>query len=64
VGAYSLNNNPYDIAIMVAAGLAGIVFRVYGFDPAPLVLSMVIAPMMEMAFRQGLIASRGNIWTF
>lgn len=64
VGAYSLNNNPYDIAIMVAAGLAGIVFRVYGFDPAPLVLSMVIAPMMEMAFRQGLIASRGNLWTF
>lgn len=64
VGAYSLNNNPYDIVIMVAAGLAGIAFRIYGFDPAPLILSMVIAPMMEMAFRQGLISERGDMWTF
>lgn len=64
VGAYSLNNNPYDILIMVVAGLAGIAFRIYGFDPAPLILSMVIAPMMEMALRQGLMAVYGNMWNF
>ena len=32
----------------------------FGFDPAPLVLGLVIAPMFEMSLRQSLIMSDGN----
>jgi len=64
VGAYSLNNNICDVLIMFAAGLVGFILRSFRFDPAPLILTMVIAPMMEMSFRQGLLVARGNIWEF
>jgi putative tricarboxylic transport membrane protein len=34
--------------------------RKFGFDPAPLVLGLVIAPTLEMSLRQSLIMSNGN----
>jgi TctA family transporter len=49
---------------MMIAGMAGIVLRAYRFDPTPLIFTMVIAPMMEMSFRQGLIVARGNLKAF
>jgi putative tricarboxylic transport membrane protein len=64
VGAYSLNNNIYDVLIMFSAGLVGFVIRSFQFDPAPLILTMVIAPMMEMSFRQGLLVARGDLLEF
>ncbi len=63
-GAYSLNSDPADVLIMVVAGLVGFVLRSFGFDPAPLVLTMVIAPMMELALRQGLVVARGDLAEF
>ena len=32
----------------------------FGFDPAPLVLGLVIAPIFEMSLRQSLIMSDGT----
>ena len=36
--------------------------RKFDFDPAPLVLGLVIAPTFEMSLRQSLIMSNGD-WT-
>ena len=33
----------------------------FGFDPAPLVLGLVIAPIFEMSLRQSLIMSNGTL---
>ncbi|HEX7125624.1 MAG TPA: tripartite tricarboxylate transporter permease [Thermodesulfobacteriota bacterium] len=63
-GAYSLNNDPSDVLIMVLAGVVGFVLRSFAFDPAPFVLTMVIAPMMEIALRQGLVVARGDLSQF
>jgi len=36
--------------------------RKFDFDPAPLVLGLVIAPTFELSLRQSLVMSDGN-WT-
>jgi len=47
---------------MLIMGVVGYVLRKFEFDPAPLVLGLVIAPTFELSLRQSLIMSSGN-WT-
>jgi putative tricarboxylic transport membrane protein len=63
-GAYSVNNNPADILLTVIAGVAGYLMAKYGYDPAPLVLGLVLGPMFEMALRQSLVLSQGSFLVF
>ena len=62
VGVYLVNNSIVDVWIMLAMGVLGYVLRKLDFDPAPLVLGLVIAPIFELSLRQSLIMSNGN-WT-
>jgi putative tricarboxylic transport membrane protein len=55
LGVYSLNNNIYEILIMIIFGVFGYLIRKFGFEGAPFLLAMVLGPMMEIAFRQSLI---------
>jgi len=55
VGVYSLNNSSSEIAIMIIFGFVGYFMNKFGYDPAVLVLAMVLGPMMENAFRQSLL---------
>ena len=55
LGVYSLNNNIYEILIMVIFGVFGYLMRKFGFEGAPFMLAMVVGPMMENAFRQSLL---------
>jgi putative tricarboxylic transport membrane protein len=64
VGVYSVNLSGTDLWIMALAGVAGYLLRKARFDPAPIVLAMVLGPMMEQALRQGLMMSRGEFGIF
>ncbi len=64
IGVYTVNNNVYEILIMLIFGVIGYVMRKTGFEPAPLLFAMVIGPIMETALRQSLLASRGNFAIF
>ena len=64
VGAYSLNNSLFDVAMMVVFGALGYVANRYGYPAAPLVLALVLGPMMETSFRQSLLISRGDLGIF
>lgn len=55
IGVYSLNNNVYEILIMVVFGVFGYLIRKFGFEAAPFLLGMVLGPLMEVAFRQSLL---------
>jgi putative tricarboxylic transport membrane protein len=55
LGVYSLNNNIYEIVIMVCFGVFGYLIRKFGYEGAPFLLGMVLGPMFETAFRQSLI---------
>ncbi|HVG50253.1 MAG TPA: tripartite tricarboxylate transporter permease [Xanthobacteraceae bacterium] len=62
VGVYAVNNSIVDVWIMLIMGALGYFLRKFGFDPAPLVLGLVIAPTFELSLRQSLVMSNGN-WT-
>jgi putative tricarboxylic transport membrane protein len=62
IGVYEVNHSIVDVWIMLAMGVVGYLLRKFDFDPAPLVLGLVIAPTFEMSLRQSLIMSNGA-WT-
>ena len=55
LGVYSLNNNIYEIFIMVSFGVFGYIVRKFGYEGTPFLLAMVLGPMLEIAFRQSLL---------
>jgi putative tricarboxylic transport membrane protein len=46
---------------MLGAGMVGYIMRKYNYEPAPLVVGLVLGPVMERSLRQTLIISRGNM---
>ncbi|TDE11440.1 tripartite tricarboxylate transporter permease [Jiangella asiatica] len=64
IGAYSINGNPFDVAVMIGAGLVGYLLRKLGIPPAPLVLAFILGPIFETNFRRSLVVSDGNITVF
>ena len=64
LGAYGVNNNPFDILFMVIFGICGFLAEKLDFEPAPLLLAFILGPMIEVSLRQSLILSRGSFDIF
>jgi putative tricarboxylic transport membrane protein len=64
IGAYSGNFDTGDVFVMVLSGGVGYLLRKVDFDVAPLVLAFVLGPQIEVALRQSLNITRGNVWVF
>src|SRR5213078_5346436 len=64
IGVYEVSHSIVDVWIMLIMGVVGYGLRKFGLDPAPLVLGLVIAPLLEMSLRQSLIMSNGNWMIF
>src|SRR5205085_3510115 len=62
IGVHEVNHSIVDVWIMLIMGILGYALRKFNFDPAPLVLGLVIAPIFEMSLRQSLVMSNGS-WT-
>jgi putative tricarboxylic transport membrane protein len=60
IGVYEVNNSIIDVWIMLIMGVAGYFLRKFDFDPAPLVLGLVITPTFELSLRQSLVMSSGD----
>jgi putative tricarboxylic transport membrane protein len=63
VGTYSLNNSLLDVWVLVGMGVVGWALRKLGFEPALIVLALVLGPMMEKTLRQTLFMARGDLGT-
>jgi len=65
VGSYAVRNNPLDVVLMVLLGLGGYGLRHLGLPPAAIVLGVVLGPIIETGFAQGLLAASGSAypWT-
>jgi putative tricarboxylic transport membrane protein len=61
VGVYSINSSYVDLMVLAVFGIAGYIMRWLDFEPAPLVLAVLIGPMLESAFRQSMKMTRGDI---
>jgi putative tricarboxylic transport membrane protein len=64
IGAYTVNNNTFDIMMMMIFGVVGYVFKKCNYPLAPLVLALVLGDQAEEAFRQSLLGSQGSLTVF
>jgi putative tricarboxylic transport membrane protein len=64
IGSYSVNNSLFDVGLTIFFGVAGYFLRKFHFEMTPLIMAFVLGPMLEEAFRQSLIISRGSFAIF
>jgi len=64
IGAFSINNNPFDVYVTAIFGAVGYVFYKLACEPAPLILGFILGPMMEENLRRALLLSRGDATVF
>jgi putative tricarboxylic transport membrane protein len=64
IGAYSVNNNVFDVVMMMVFGVLGYFLKKCGYPLAPLVLAIVLGDKAEEAFRQTLLGSQGGFGVF
>lgn len=63
-GAYSMNNSIFDLYLLIIFAVIGVVMKLAGYDPAPLIVGLVLGPEMEGALRRGLVMSKGDFFSF
>ena len=64
LGVYAVNGSVVDLGIMTVMGALGYLLRKFDFETAPVVLGLILAPMIEMSFRQSLSMSSGSYEVF
>ncbi|MGP8120341.1 MAG: tripartite tricarboxylate transporter permease [Xanthobacteraceae bacterium] len=64
IGIYSINNSSTDVVLAGAFGLIGYWLVKHDFEPAPLLLGMVLGQPMEENLRRAMLISRGNAAVF
>jgi putative tricarboxylic transport membrane protein len=61
IGVYSINASQLDLIMLALFGFIGYALRRMDFQPAPLVLALVLGPMIENYLRQSLIMTGGSV---
>jgi putative tricarboxylic transport membrane protein len=64
IGAYYINNNWFDVLLLVPFALLGYIFRLLDCEPAPLAMGFVVGALFEEYFRRALVISRGDWMVF
>jgi len=64
IGTYAINGSMFELYLILFFGVVGYLFDKVQIPVAPLVLSLVLAGIMEQSFRQALTISDGNLSTF
>lgn len=64
VGAYSINNNVFDVFMTIPFAILGYLFKKFDCEPAPLLLGFVLGKLMEEFLRRAMTISRGDPMVF
>jgi TctA family transporter len=64
VGTFAINNTPFDIGVMLIAGVVAYVLEQNGFPIAPAILGVVLGGMLEENFITSMIKADGNLLAF
>jgi TctA family transporter len=54
-GVYAVNNNAFDVYLLLFFGMFGLLIRQLGLNPAPLILGFVLGEPMEENLRRALL---------
>lgn len=61
IGSYSIHSNFIDIHIVLIMGLVGYVLRKFDFSLASLLVGLVLGPLIEKYFIQGMLIHAGDV---
>ena len=64
VGVYTVNNDVFDIVLVIVFGALGYLMKKLGFDPGPLVLAFVLGSLLEESLRRSLLIFDGDATGF
>ena len=60
IGSYSINNNMFDVYVMLFFGLLGFVGRRIGFDAGPIVLGIILGKICEQGLVQSILMGKAS----
>lgn len=63
-GAYAVNNNLFDVLVMLCMGLVGFAMMRLDIPVAPFLIAYVLGPLLEDNFRQSLLIADGDNMIF
>jgi putative tricarboxylic transport membrane protein len=64
IGSYAMNNNLFDVGVMLVFGIVGYFFTKVKIPTSPAILGLILGPMAEKNFRTALLKSGGNLDVF
>lgn len=64
LGAYSISNSSFDVLIMLIFGILGYTMLKVGLPLAPMLLSLILAPIIEKNFRRAMVISENEFSIF
>ncbi|MGJ7563424.1 tripartite tricarboxylate transporter permease [Variovorax sp. GB1R11] len=64
VGAYGMRQSAFDLFLLYAIGLLGVVMRRYDFPTAPVVVGMILGPLAEAQLRNAMSIGEGSAVVF
>jgi len=62
VGVYGMRQSSFDLFLMYAIGLMGVLMRRFDFPTAPVIVGMILGPMAEAQLRNAMSIGEGR-WT-
>jgi putative tricarboxylic transport membrane protein len=62
VGAYGMRQSAFDLVLLYAIGVLGLMMRRFDFPTAPVVVGMILGPLAEAQLRNALSIGEGK-WT-
>jgi putative tricarboxylic transport membrane protein len=64
VGAYGMRQSAFDLVLLYAIGLVGVLMRRYDFPTAPVVVGMILGPLAEAQLRNAVSIGEGSAMVF
>lgn len=64
VGAYGMRQSAFDLVLLYAIGVLGVVMRRFDFPTAPVVVGMILGPLAEAQLRNAMSIGEGSAAVF
>ena len=64
LGSYALNQSVFDVYLMIAFAFFGLILKKLGYSLEALILGLILGPIAEGGFSQGMIIGKGSPWIF
>ena len=64
VGVYGMRQSTFDLFLLYAIGVLGVVMRRFDFPTAPVIIGMILGPLAEAQFRNAMSIGEGSATVF